>query len=163
MKTDIVELYSDADIARLEGQIRRWRLACVLLATAALTACLAMIALTRTANAARMEGLVIAVSTAAGWIVIYAYLFVIAARKRELGHARRLRSEAREAVRGAVAVTDERVVIRRSITARRVEVRGEGEVRRLLVCETRAGALEGLNAATLYTVHGYVAAYEVSP
>ena len=44
----------------------------------------------------------------------------------------------------------------------RVEVTGEDETQRLLVCDSRAGALAAANATVLYACHGYVAAYEVT-
>ena len=161
MEPQIVELYDGAAVARLERRIKRWRAALWALAAAALGLCIGLTARTGTANAARMELAVIGVSTAAGWIVIYVAVFVVTAARRELAHARMLRREVRETVRGAVTVTDERVAIRKSITARRVEVSADGKTRRLLVCEGRAGDLAAAGAAVLYTAHGYVAAYEV--
>lgn len=163
MKEEIVELYSDADLTRLQRQIRRRRILHAIIAVAALAVCVGLIARTGTRNAARMELATIAVSTVAGWIVIYGSVFVVTARARELRHAAMLHGEERQAVHGAVTVTDERVRITRSITARRVEVRGEKETQKLLVCEQRADALAAAGAHTLYAVHGYVAAYEVSP
>lgn len=159
-----VELYSDEDLARLHRRARRRRMAHLLLGAAALAACLALIALTGTANAARMEIATILVSTVAGWIILYGEIFAVTPCRREERHARMLRGDEREALTGAVTVTKERVRIRQSITARRVEVRREdGTVERALVCETRADALAALGTATLYTVHSYVAAYEVTP
>lgn len=163
MKQGIVELYSEADLARLRQQIRRRRAVDAAIAVAALAICVALIISTRTRNAARMELATIIVSTLAGWIVIYGSVFTVMARGRELRHATMLREEERQTVCGDVVVTDERIAIRKSITARRVEVRGEGETERLLVCEERAQALAAAGASRLYTVHGYVAAYEVSP
>ena len=162
MREGIVELYSDADLDRLRKQIRQRRAANSLIAAAALVACIAMIACADTRNAASMEIASIIVSTVAGWIVIYGSVFVVSVRRRELRHATMLHEEERQTVSGVVTVTDERVVIRRSITARRVEVRGEKETQRLLVCESRAAALAQAGADTVYAVHGYVAAYEVS-
>ena len=162
MREGIVELYSDADLDRLTKQIRQRRAANSLIAAAALVACIAMIACADTRNAASMEVASIIVSTVAGWIVIYGSVFVVSVRRRELRHATMLHEEERQMVSGVVTVTDERVVIRRSITARRVEVRGEKEMQRLLVCESRAAALAQAGADTVYAVHGYVAAYEVS-
>ena len=163
MAGQIIELYSEADMTRLSWQIKRWRIALWIFTACALAACLRMIALTGTENAARMEVMVIAVSTIAGWIVIYCSIFVVTARRRELSHANMLRSEDRQTVRGSVTVTNERLAIVRSITARRVEVSGDGEIHRLLVCENRADALAAAGEAILYTAHGYVAAYEVTP
>lgn len=163
MEPQIVELYDDAAMARLERRIRRWRTALWVLCAAALAVCVGLIARTGTANAARMELTVIGVSTATGWLVIYGGIFVVTTARRELAHANMLRREARQAVSGAVTVTNERVAIRNSITARRVEVSADGQARRLLVCETRAAALAAAGAAVLYAAHGYVAAYEVGP
>lgn len=163
MAQQIIELYSETDLTRLRQRIKRWRRLLWILAACALAVCLRMITLTGTENAAQMEGTVIAVSTVAGWIVIYCSIFVVTASRRELSHANMLHNENRQIVRGNVVVTNERVAITRSITARRVEVSGDGETRRLLVCENRADALAAAGAAVLYTAHGYVAAYEVAP
>ena len=163
MERQMIELYSETDLARLKRRIRRWRTALWILAVCAFTACLGLIALTGTENAVQMERAVIAVSTIAGWIVIYFGIFAVTAGQRELSHANMLHSEKRQAVQGNVIVTDERVAITRSITARRVEVIGDEETRRLLVCENRADALAAAGAVLLYTAHGYVAAYEVAP
>ena len=163
MESRIVELYDDAAITRLERRIRRWRYALLALAAGALAVCVWMIAHTGTANAARMELTVICVSTVAGWIVLYGRMFGLTAARHELAHANMLRREERQAVSGVITVTKERVMIRNSITARRVEVTTDGQNRRLLVCETQADALESAGAAVLYTAHSYVAAYEVTP
>ena len=161
MAQQIIELYSETDLARLKQRIKRWQIALWILVVCALAAALMLIALTGTGNAAQMEHTVIAVSTVTGWIVIYCSVFVVTAGRRELSHANMLRSEERQAVRGVVKVTDERVAITRSITARRVEVHDNGEPHLLLVSESRADALTAVGEAVLYTAHGYVAAYEV--
>lgn len=163
MKEGLVELYDDGDMARLRRQITRARLIYGAMAVAGLMACLTMIALTRTGNAARMEPAVIAVSTVVGWLVIYGVLFVIGTRRKELRHATMLREGERQEVRGAVTVTDERVTIRKSVTVRKVEVRGDQGTQQLRVCESRAEALTSSAVTAVYAVHGYVAAYEVAP
>lgn len=163
MDRRITELYSDGDIARMARRIRRWSLALWALALGALAVCITMTALTGTGNAARMELAVIAVSTVAGWIVIYGSHCVVKAGRRELGHAEMLRETERQRVEGALTVTPERIAIRNSIRVRRVEVCGERGTRRLLVCESRAQALADSGASVLYIANGYVAAYEVTP
>ena len=162
MAQQMIELYSEADLEWLKRRIGRWRTALWIFSACAFAVCLSLIALTCTGNAAQMEGAVIAVSTVAGWFVIYCGIFIVTSGRRELAHAIMLRSEARQTVSGNVVITDERVNITRSITARRVEVSGDGEIYRLLVCENRADALKTVGAAVLYTAHGYVAAYEVT-
>ena len=160
VKERIVELYGEAELQRLRRKVRGWRIALCSLSLAALTACVVMAALTNTANAAQMELAAVAVDIVAGWIVIYCGIFAAAAGRHELEHAEMLRKEERTRIAGTAIVTDQRVVIRRSIAARRVEVRGNGEVHRLLVCESRAKALMEAETAALYVAHGYVAAYE---
>ena len=160
MDGPIVELYGEQELQRLRRRVKGWRAALCSLALAALAACVIMAALTRTANAARMELAVIIVSTVAGWLVIYFGIFAAAAGQHELSHAEMLGKEERTRIVGTPTVTEQRVVIRHSITARRVEVQGDGEVHRLLVCESRAKELAEAGAAVVYAAHGYVAAYE---
>ena len=161
MAQQIIELYSETDLTRLKQRITRWRMLLWVLAVCALLIILRLIALTGTGNAAQMEQTVIALSTVAGWIVIYCSIFVVTAGQRELAHANMLHSEERQMVQGIVKVTDERVAITRSITARRVEVQDNGEAHLLLVSENRADVLADVGEAVLYAAHGYVAAYEV--
>lgn len=163
MNEQIVELYGDSDMARLKRRIKGWTVGLCVLAVAALVACIAMAASVRTENATRLELTAVAVSTVAGWIVIYGAIFVVAATRRELTHAEMLHREPRERVVGAVTVTKERLIIRKSITVRRVEVCGADGTRRLLVCESRAKKLAAGDAAAVYAAYGYIAAYEVKP
>ena len=161
MDEKATELYTDADMARMDRRIKRWRRALWALAAGALAVCAGLAAAADTMNAQRMELAAIAVSTVAGWVVIYGGIFVLTPARRELAHAGMLRKEERQAVEGTVTVTDERFAIRKSVAVRRVEVRGEDETHRLLVCESRAKALAAAGTAVLYTCHGYVAAYKV--
>ena len=160
MEEQVVELYGETDIQRLRRRVTGWRIALGSLAAIALAACIAMAALTNTANAARMELAVIITDIAAGWIIIYLGAFVTSAVRHELDHALMLGKEERTRITGTPVVTDKRVAIRRGITARRVEVETDGRVQSLLVCESRAKALEKAGAIALYVSHGYVAAYE---
>lgn len=160
----VTELYSDRDLVRLARKTRIWIWALCLFGAAALGTCIALASLATTGNAGRMELLTVAVSTGAGWIVIYCAVFVVTASRRELGHARMLRAEPdRERLAGQITVTAERLRIKKSIRIRPVEVRtGEG-TRRVLVCESRARLLERAKPTALYLANGYVAAYEVEP
>lgn len=164
MTAQIVELYSESDRNRLRRKVSVWTGILLGIALAALIACIAMAALTNTANADRMELGAVAVSTAAGWFVIYCGIFILSRDRRELAHAEMLRGEPRERVEGTIRVTGERLAIRKSIVALRVEVSGGEGTERVLVTEQRGSALAKAaesGAAAVYTVHGYVAAYEV--
>lgn len=160
MEGHIVELYGDTELQRLRHKVKGWRIGLAVLTAAALTVCVVMVTLTGTANAARMELAVIIISALVGWLVIYCGIFVAVAGHHELEHAEMLSKENRTRIVGTPVVTDQRIVIRHSITARRVEVQVDGEVHRLLVCESRAKALAKAKAVALYTAHGYIAAYE---
>ena len=155
-----MELYGEAELQRLRRKVKGWRIALWAISLAALAACVTMAALTNTANAAQMELAAVTVNVAVGWVVIYCGIFVAAAGRHELEHAEMLGKEERTRIVGTLNVTDQRIVIRRSITARRVEVHTDGETQRLLVCESRARTLEKAGARALYAAHGYVAAYE---
>ena len=162
MSETVTELYTDADMERMRQKGMIWRRALCVLAGAALAVCVSLALLAGTENALRMELAAAAVSTVAGWIVIYGVLFVVTPLRRELAHAAMLRTEERQRVEGEAAVTDERFTIRKSVTVRRVVVTRGEETRRLLVCDSRAEALKAAGAAAVYTCHGYVAAYEVA-
>lgn len=161
MTGSTVEIYDDEELGRIRRRIKVWKTALCIIAAAGLAVCIALAAMTGTANADKMELTAVAVSTVTGWIVIYGAIFVVTAGKRELRHADMLRSEERERLEGTVTVTDKRLIIRKSIAMRRVELSTEDGVRKLLVAERRAGALAAADATAIYIAHGYVAAYEV--
>jgi len=156
----IVELYGAADLQRLENRIRRGRAAMLGLGVSALALLVALCCLTGTANARRMEAAAIAVSTVAGWILLYLRRFVVAEGRTELRHARMLGETEKEILRGRVTVTQERVRIPGSIRLRRVLVETEAGTRRVSVNETRAAVLAAAGKELeLHVANGYVAAY----
>lgn len=161
MTVQTVELYSGADMMRLRKKIRAWTAVLSGVAAGALAACVTLAATVDTAHAEKMELAAVLISTLAGWFVLYGAIFIVTVSRRELAHAEMLRNGERTRTEGPVSVTKERVVIRKSITARRVEVKCEGGTKRFLVTERRAKALSNASAAAVYTAHGYVAAYEV--
>ncbi len=165
MTVQIMELYSDSDMSRLGRKVSVWTRTLCGVAAAALAACVIMAATANTANAGRMELGAVATSTVAGWFVIYCGIFVVSRAKRELAHAKMLKQETRERVEGTVTVTRERLAIRKSIIALRVDVAGSAGTKRVLVTEQKGEALAKAAAAgvsAVYTAHGYVAAYEVT-
>ncbi len=157
----IVELYTEEDIARMKNKILRWTVGLGIFGGLALAACIIMAAVSTTATAEKLEIASILVSAAAGWVVIYDALFVVIAGKRELSHAQMLHTEERIRREGSPVVTDKRLKIRKSIIAKRVRLPGSDD--RILVCESVAKKLSKANATAIYTAHGYVAAYEVAP
>ncbi len=162
MADSVIELYTEADVEKLRKKIRIWAAALGIAAAAALIACIAMAASATTLTAEKMEAAAILTSILSGWVIIYCAIFVIGAARRELGHATTLRTSERERVEGRVSLNGERLRIRKSISARGVEVETPEGIKRFWVSQTRAGRLQESDAAALYISHGYVAAYEVS-
>lgn len=158
----VVELYSDAELEKLKTKIKIWTGALCALGLAGLTACIAMAALTTTGNAERMELACVGTAIVTGWVVIYCAIFVVTAARREYGHATMLRTEERERIEGPVKVTKERLLIKKSIAVRRVEVETENGPVRLLVTDRRADKLAKAGASAVYVAHGYVAGYDTN-
>ena len=161
MPRNIVELYTEEDVAKLERKVRRHRAALTALAVCALIACVTLAALTNLRNISWTEPTVIAISIVVGWICIYDGVFIVSGGKKEIGHANMLRSGERERVDGPLTVTDERFRIRGSIAVRRVVIDTETGPQKALVCDTRTPLLKGRAVTAVYTAHGYVAAVEV--
>lgn len=158
----IVELYSDAELERLRKKIRTWSVAAAAVLAGGIIACTVMAALTTTGNAERMELSAVATSVATGWVTIYCCYFAVGTARREYLHAVMLRTEERVRTEGDIKVTGERIAIRRSITARRVEIAGPEGGARMLVTERKAAELGACGAVAVYSAHGYIAAYEVA-
>ena len=154
------ELYTAEELSRLENRIRILRPLLILAGAAALAICILLCCLTNTANAGRMEISVIALSTGAGWILLYLRRFVLVELRHELGNAQMLRDSERETVRGRVEVSAEKLRIRNSIPFRNVTVEEEGKTRRVKVIETKAGDLEKAGKELeLSVANGYAAAF----
>ncbi len=157
---DRTELYSADDVRRLEKRIKTLRLSLILSAAAVLAVCVILCCRTNTANAERMEYTVIAVTAAAGWILLYLRRFALLESRWELGHAKMLRESEIEILRGTVTVSPEKLRIRNSIRFRHVTVETEEKTRRVNVIETKAGPLQKAGKELeLFVANGYVAAF----
>ena len=154
------DLYSAADIVRLEKRIIRVRSALLLSAAAVLAFCVLLCFRTNTANAERMEYTVIAVTVAAGWLLLYLRRFVLLETRWELGHAKMLHESEKEILRGTVTVSAEKLRILNSFPFRHVTVETEGKTRRVNVIEGKAAELERSGKELeLFVANGYVAAF----
>ena len=160
MPANFRELYTDAELEKLRRKIKAWTVALAVISAVGLAVCVTLAVLTNTANAQRMELYAIAVSIAVGWFVIYCACFAVGSSRRELAHAGTLRDGERERTEGRVTVTRQRLRIKKSITAKRVRVETPDGESLFWVAESRAPLLEG--ASAVWTVHGYVAGYEVA-
>lgn len=161
MTDGVIELYSPGIVQGLQQKNKRLSRVLLAISWGALAVCVALCFLTNTRNIYRMMGLCMAITVAAGWIVLYFYIFGIRKTKRTIAHAEHLQGQ-REKLTGDVTVDSVRIRIRGSIQVSKVRVRTETGER---VCNINADCAEQLRRAgqrlTLYVVHGYVAAYEV--
>lgn len=161
-----VELYRPEDPDALNRKRRAWTAAVCALAAAALVVCVSFCLRAGAANAARMEAYAAAVSSVAGWVVIYLLAFRVAALRREEEHARRMLQGQRETVRGRASLAARETQIPRSIAVRSVTVEGGERTLHLLAAARRCAALEralngGAAELELDVVGGYVAAFRV--
>ncbi len=161
MPQNIVELYTPEELARLTKRVKAHLTALIVLALAALAACIALAVAAGTGNAEKMELVAVIISTLAGWVCIYDGVFIVGAGRKELAHANMLRSEPRTRVEGAVTVTAERFRIRSSVSVCRVHIETPDGGQDALVQEGHARLLKDPRITAVYTVHGYVAAVEV--
>lgn len=163
MPSKVIELYSSDELHRMEERNRHWIIGLSIFSIAALAVCISFALRTRTLNAMQMELSAVAVSTVAGWIVLYFALFRVRTGRREIQHAVMLQDAERDRYEGTVSLQKEQFLIRKSVPVQRVEVRDEnGEVARLLICRNKSAALAQARPTAVYVTHGYVAAYEVA-
>ena len=163
MAGEIVELYSPERLARLEKRCRVVKDLLWALGLGVMAACVVLTAGVNTRNVQDRLKLCIGLSVGAAWIIVYFSTFVVRNGRRELEHAGHLREGPRQTVTGRVTLLKLKVQIRDSVALRklRVEVQG-GEPVTLNVHLDKAERLPHRGELLrLYTVHGYVVAYEV--
>ena len=157
----IVELYPPERLERLKRR-RKWvRLLLILLAAAALAVCVVLTCRVNTRNIYDMLLACICVSVGTAWIIIYFGIYTVRDAGRELEHAKHLAEGPREAVTGRVTLLNQKVRVRNSITLRKLRVETKKGPVLLNVHADKAEALRRAGERlTLYTVHGYVTAWQ---
>ncbi len=162
MSQQIVELYAPERLARMEGRRRGLKRLLWGLALAALALCLVLTLGANTHNLYRRMLACICVSVGAAWIIIYFGIYGVRDVGRELDHARHLQDEPRQRVEGRVTLLKLKVRIRNSITLRKVRVEtADGPVSLNLHADKTQQLKKAGPWLGLYTVHGYIVAYEV--
>ena len=157
----IVELYPPERLERLARRRRHVKLCLYLLALTALTVCVILTCRVDTRNIYDMLLACIGISVGAAWIIIYLGIYWVREPGRELDHARHLAEGPREAVTGKVTVLPLRVRIRNSVTLRKLRVEtAEGPVERSILVDRAEQLRRAGERLTLYTVHGYVVAWQ---
>ena len=162
MKNQIVELYDPVRLARLEKRCAVLRRILLGLALAALAVCIVLTTRVNNRNLYQMLLACICISVGTAWIILYLGTFVVRDGKREIEHAANLAEGPRECVAGRVTVLKLKVRIRNSITLRKLRVdTAEGPVNLSVHIDKAERLCRAGEWLKLYTVHGYVVAYEV--
>lgn len=159
MDNSIVELYTEKDLAKL----KRLRLFFIILASligaCALGVCVYLCASATVMTAQDMLLKAIIVSVAGGWAVITLRVFVIKELTQGIRHSEAVMKGVRECVTGSFTLTKERTFIKKGITLITVKVEG-GNKRALQLWSSKKRAFKGVKTAKVYTVYGFIAAYE---
>ncbi len=157
----MTEFYPADAAERLQRSNKIWKILTAGIAVSALAVCIVLVSGVTTANAAGRELLVCVISAIAGWVVIFLCKHFVFGLQRELIHLHTLHDEPREAVTGEVLTDGRRFRIPSSITVQTLHVQTGTETRRVSINTRFLRRLPKLPARlTLYTVHGYVVAYE---
>ena len=160
-KNTMVELFPPARLEKLERRSRITKYLLLTLGFLALGVCVWFTSQVNTRNLYTMLPRCVCVSVGAAWIIIYFGIYVVRDGKREAAYARHLLEGERQTVEGKVSLVKLKVRIRNSVTLRKLRVEtGEGPVS-LSVHIDKADQLKRAGEfLRLYTVHGYVVAYE---
>ena len=161
MSDPVVELYSPERLEKLARRRRAVKILNWVLALVALAVCVFFTARANTRNLYQMLLICVCVSVGTAWVIIYLGIYVVRDGRRELEHAAHLAEGEREAVTGKVTLQKLKVRIRNSVTLRKLRVdTAKGPVS-LSVHIDKADQLKRAGERlTLYTVHGYVVAYQ---
>ena len=162
MTNEIIELYEPERLARLEKKRSLVKRLLWALALAALAVCVFLTAQVNTRNIYQMLLACICVSVGAAWIIIYFGVYVVRDGGREIAHAKHLAEGPRETVTGKVTLEKLKVRIRNSVTLRKVRVdTADGPVSLSVHIDKAEQLRRAGRWLKLYTVHGYIVAYEV--
>ncbi len=157
----IVELYAPERLAQLAHRRRRVQRLLYLLALAALAVCVVLTCRANSRNLYDMLLACICVSVGTAWIIIYFGIYWVREAGRELDHAKHLADGPREAVTGKVTLLPLKVQIRNSIALRKLRVEtANGPVERSIHLDKAEQLRRAGEQLTLYTVHGYVVAWQ---
>ena len=161
MSNPVVELYSPERLEKLDRRRRIVKRLLWGLALAALAVCIVLTTQVNTRNIYRMLLACICVSVGAAWIIIYVGTYAVRDPGRELAYAKHLEEGERQSVTGKVTLQRLKVRIRSSVTLRKVLVETEqGPVNLSVHIDKTEQLRQAGEYLTLYTVHGYIVAYQ---
>ncbi|MBR6006229.1 MAG: hypothetical protein IK064_01230 [Clostridia bacterium] len=160
MDTHITELYSGDDVIILQKKQRLWRIAAIAVAAVTLILCIVFCASSGPRNMMKMLAAAVITSTVGGWIVITIVRFALDELRYAEKHTRAVLEGERESVDGRFELTDDRTLVKRGVAMLRVDAGTESGTHALQIYEKKARRFDAKNAKRVYTVHGFIAAYE---
>ena len=161
MERKIVELYSAAEIDSLRKKRRVWIVVTAVIGALTLGLCIWFCAKTRTQNAPQMLRNTLLTSLIGGWIVITLLHFCVEDCTCAIAHTEAILSGEREPVAGTFAYKKEYTRVKRGVTMRSVPVSGAGRTALLQVYDAKEKRFDPACTHLVYSVHGFVVAYEV--
>ena len=162
MSGSVIELFSPERLERLERRRKTVKRILLALALAALAVCIVLTSGVNTNNFYQRLLSCICISVGAAWIIIYFGVYVVRDGGREIAHAKHLAEGSRETVTGKVTLEKLKVRIRNSVTLRKVRVdTADGPVSLSVHIDKAEQLRRAGRWLKLYTVHGYIVAYEV--
>ena len=155
------ELYGNQELT--EAKLRRRRAVkrmCVIGAIG-LAACVLLCVFTTRRNQGTMLPIVIGVSIAAGWAVIFLSHTAYGESRAAERHDELMLTGERERTEGTFVKTDEVTHVRNGVAVRKVRSEQNGRELVFRVAETKAAALPDAFTGAIETVYDFIAAYEV--
>lgn len=160
MERNLIELYSTDDIPRLKKKERLYTAAAVAVGLLTLAVCVFFCILSRTHDPKKMLLYSICASTIGGWIVISVVHFAIDEVRRAIAHTKAVLEGERTAVDGRFTLTNERLIVKRGVSMLRVDVDGVPRLASLQLYDKKRALFSAEKAARVYSVHGFIVAYE---
>ena len=160
MEKRVIELYSKDDIAIIDRKRKGWIAAAIAAAILTLAGCIFFCLRTNTLNAQTMLLYCIICSVLGGWVIISIVRFPIQDLKNAKKHTIAILNGTREEVRGRFTLTDERIRIINGIAMYKVKAEDAGRESSLQLFEGKKKQFSGVETDCVYSVHGFVAAYE---
>ncbi len=160
MKSRITELYHPEELDELRRKIRRGTVITVLIGLLTLAVCVALCCFVTPKNATTLLLGTVVASTLGGWAVISVSYFGVEEHKNAYKHCEAMLSGERERIDGTYELTDERLRVKRGVAMRRIRVDGVPRVGSVQVYDKKADRLKDVHHGALYTVYGFVTAYE---
>lgn len=161
MKEKTVELYGETDVSAANRKAGVWTAAAAVIGALTLGFCLYCAFHARAEDAVTWYKRAAAASILGGWAVITIRIFAINNFKAAKKHIEAVLDGERERIDGSFEKTGEKTIIKNGVTLEKIKVTGNDSVGFVSVYDKKASLFDDKKAASVYTVFGFITAYEV--